>query len=193
VRADLSVLTFLAPTTPSTDVEDVLNSKIVTVHDGKKFVQTIRLADNPIVTFKDQNPLSLEDVDCDGYRDLAVTIESGIHGDTWERLFRFDPKLQKFVEVKGFDKYPSPEPDCKHGLLHTYVNTGAAGCTYEKGTYRWREGKLEPVVKEAQDVPHVEARKISFYVRTIDRWREGHHSRRIIKIPVDDCHADSPE
>jgi hypothetical protein len=170
-----------------------VKSKIITVYEGKQLVQTISFASDPIVSRKDQNPLALEDEDCDGYRDLEVTITGGVHGDWWERLFRFDPKLQKFVEVKGFEQYPSPEPECKLGILHTYVNTGAAGCTYEKGTYRWREGKLEPVVKEAQDVPHVEARKISFYVRTIDRWREGHHSRRIIKIPVDDCHADSPE
>jgi hypothetical protein len=192
VRADLPVLTFVAPTTPFTD-EYSVKSRMVTVHEGKQLVQTIWLADNPIVTFKEQNPLSLEDVDCDGYRDLAVTIESGIHGDTWERLFRFDPKLQKFVEVKGFEQYPSPEPECKLGILHTYVNSGAAGCMYEQGTYRWVGGKLEPLEKESQDLPDAETGKISYFVRTIDRWQGGHRSRRTIKIPIDDCHADSPK
>lgn len=190
-HADLPVLTITAKTRPpQSEANGFLEVTAITIREGDRVVQTISFRDELPTTREGLNPISFEDIDCDGYRDIVVTQTVGVHGDTWERLFRFDPTIKKFVEVKGFEQYPSPEADCKRKILHTYVESGAAGCIYERGTYHWVAGKLEPLEKESQEAS-TDGRDA--FVRTVDRWREGHHSRRIIKIPVDDCHADSPE
>jgi hypothetical protein len=187
-RPDLPELTITVETIDSGGAADrFVAVQAIKIHQNQQLIEAISFDDDLPVTAKNVNPVAFEDFDCDGYRDIALTISTGNHGDFWKQLFRFDPKRQKFVLVKGFDQYPSPQPDCKLKLLHTYVNSGFAGCMYERGVYRWVGRRLDPVERESQmAAPQPRAG----FIRTIDTWEQGRKTRRVVRIPKQDCHID---
>jgi hypothetical protein len=189
VRTDQPLLTITAQTAEGEE-DGFVTVKSVRIHQGKQLIETISFDDDLPVTAETVNPLTFDDYDCDGYRDIAITTSTGVHGDFWKQLYRFDPKRQKFVRVEGFEQYPSPQPDCKLRLLNTYVNSGFAGCMYERGVHRWAGSKLEPVETESQ-IPAPPPQ--TGFVRTIEAWKDGHKSRRVINVTEEDCQVDSPE
>ena len=159
----------------------------IEIHSAQKLMQTIRFDDevNAPIDFAPGGPVILEDVDCDGYKDLLVRNLVGVHGDAWYRLFRFDFSERQFVEYGPFIDLAYKGVDCRTKLVRTYVNSGAAGCIYEAGRYHWIDHALLPVRIESQD----DSKKGSF-VRTIRVWRDGKDAVLSTKsIPADNCHV----
>jgi hypothetical protein len=150
-------------------------------------VQTIRFAgeDAPIV-YAPEEAVSVKDVDCDGYKDLLVRITVGVHGDTWYHLFRFNRARGKFVAYPPFSKLPLQEVDCRSKTIKTYVNSGAAGCAYETGVYRWVNGSLSPSRIEEKTVA-----EDGTVTRTTRSWPNGKETVRKEQFNLntdDNCH-----
>lgn len=159
----------------------------IDVQSAGKTVQTIRYSnDEDAPAGSSPGPdVSLEDVNCDGYKDLLVSRFVNVHGESWFYLYRFDPKRGRFVEYAPFSDLPYVDVDCRTKVVKTYVNTGAAGCMYEVGQYRWRNGVLLPVRLESQDTSDGNS-----FTRTIKIWQKG--KEKVLSqqtVPVDDCHA----
>jgi hypothetical protein len=158
----------------------------IEIHSAERLVQTIRFDDdgNAPIDFAPGDPLTLQDVDCDGYKDLLVRNLVGVHGDAWYRLFRFDSSNRRFVEYGPFKDLAYKSVDCSTKLLKTYVNSGAAGCIYEAGWYHWVNQVLLPVRIESQD-----GGDNGSFIRTIRLWRNG--KEMVLSknsVPVDNCH-----
>lgn len=158
----------------------------VDVRSAGKLIQTIRYSDEDEAPtgFAPGPEVRFEDVDCDGYKDLLVAKLVGRSGDSWYYLYRFSPKERKFVEYAAFSDLAYDGVNCRTKIVKTYVNSGAAGCSYEAGQYRWIEGVLLPVRIESQDLSR------DAFVRTIRTYKNGEPtvvSER--KLSFEDCHA----
>lgn len=159
----------------------------IEIRTSKKLVQTIHFDDdeNAPIGFSPEEMVTLEDVDCDGYKDLLVTSLVGVHGDAWYHLYRFDPSKHRFIEYAPFTDLPYSGVNCHTKIVKTYINSGAAGCDYEAGWYHWVKGNLLPLRIESQDAGANES-----YQRTIRVWRDG---KEVILssmlVAADDCHA----
>jgi hypothetical protein len=156
----------------------------IEVRSAGRHIQTIHFApqDAPIVDGRWVEALSLRDVDCDGYKDLLVRKAAGIHGDDWYYLYRFNRARGVFVAYPRFSSLPLKNVNCGANIVTTYVNSGAAGCAYESGTYHWVDGELLPMRIESQEVTD------GGFIRTIRSWSTG--TETVVKQIVDahDCH-----
>lgn len=158
----------------------------IEVRSAGKLVQTIHYEndDDAPIDFAPGDMVTLQDIECNGYKDLLVRRSVGVHGDAWYDLYRFDPTRRRFNLYAPFSDLPYVGVDCKTGVIHTYVNSGAAGCMYSSGEYRWIHHKLEPVRIEDQ-----EGGIGGTFTRKVTIWRAGKGtvlSQR--SIPQDDCH-----
>lgn len=159
----------------------------IEIRSAEKLVQTIQFddEDDGPIDFAPGDPMTLEDVDCDGYKDLLVRNSVGVHGDTWYRLYRFDAARRQFVEYRPFKELAYAGVDCRTKLVKTYVNIGAAGCMYEAGWYQWVNQVLSPIRIESQD-------EDGSFDRTFRVWRDGKETTLPMQsIPADNCHAPS--
>ena len=158
----------------------------IDIRSGGKLIQTIRYSDD------DEAPVGLapgpdvrlEDVDCDGYNDLLVAKLVGRSGDSWYYLYRFSLKEQKFVEYSSFSELAYDGVNCSTKIVKTYVNSGAAGCRYEAGQYRWIEGALVPIRIESQDSNG------DGFVRTVRVYKGGKPT--VVseqKLSFENCHS----
>jgi hypothetical protein len=156
----------------------------IEIRSAGRQVQTINFAgeDTPIVVGPWRESISLRDVDCDGYKDLLVRISLGAHGDAWYSLHRFDKASGVFVANPQFSGLPLQKVDCHNKLITTYVNSGAAGCVYESGTYRWVDGELLPVRIESQEVTE------GGFNRIVRSWNNGKATDLTQRIEGDHCH-----
>jgi hypothetical protein len=158
----------------------------IEVYSAKKLLQTIRFEDdeNAPIDFASGDLVTLEDVDCNGYKDLLVRSMVGVHGDAWYHLYRFDPAKNLFIEYVPFTDLAYTGVNCHTGIVSTYVNSGAAGCIYEAGSYHWVNGELLPVRMESQD-----GGDNGSFRRTVRVWPNGKEVVLSSKsIPADDCH-----
>lgn len=160
----------------------------IEVRSVGKLVQTIRYEDNENapIDYAAGDIITLEDVDCDGYKDLLVRSSVGVHGNAWFILYLFDPSKHQFIEYAPFADLPYVSVSCRTGMVKTYVNSGAAGCAYQAGLYHWVNHVLLPVRIESQELVGWG----SPFRRTIRVWR---NDKEIVlsekSIPADDCHA----
>jgi hypothetical protein len=157
----------------------------IEIRSAGRLVQTIQFEgeDAPIVQAPWKEAVSLRDVDCDGYKDLLVRTTVGIHGDAWYHLYRFNPAQGKFVAYPRFSDLPLEKVDCRNKQITTYVNSGAAGCAYESGIYRWVNGELSPVRIETQ-----EPTEDGGFTRTVRSWPNGKETVHKQRVNGDDCH-----
>jgi len=157
----------------------------IEVRSAGRPVQTIRFAGEDTPTFRGpwKEAVSLQDVDCDGYKDLLVQISVGVHGDAWYHLYRFNQARGLFVEYPRFSSLPLEKIDCRNKLITTYVNSGAAGCVYESGTYRWVDGELLPVRIESQEIANDGG-----FTRVVSSWSNGKDTILKQRVDGDDCH-----
>lgn len=164
----------------------------IEILSGGKTVQMIRFSqddDAPTDFGEMKEIVSLKDVDCDGYKDLLVLKDVGYGGvNTWYFLFRYNVRSGKFERYTKFEELPFREVNCRTKLVQTHNREGWAGCLYEEGTYRWVNGKLDPVRLEVSDAGDDN----NHVVREVYAWVKGKkrlQSRR--SYPIDDCHATS--
>jgi hypothetical protein len=160
----------------------------IEVRSTERLVQTIRFMDKDTpINHTDTKiwgePVTLRDIDCDGYKDLLVRITVGIHGDAWYHLFRFNQARGLFVEYPRFSTLPFRNVDCRSKVVTTYVNSGGAGCFYESGAYRWAKGELLPVRIESQ-----EAADSGGFTRIVRSWSSGKETSLKQHIDGKDCH-----
>jgi hypothetical protein len=162
----------------------------IEVRSAERPVQTIQFVGEDTPTFRGpwKEAVSLQDVDCDGYKDLLVQMSVGIHGDAWYHLYRFNQARGQFVEYPRFSSLPLKKIDCRRKLITTYVNSGAAGCVYESGTYRWANGELLPMRIESQEIADDRG-----FMRTVSSWSHGKEAIRKRRIDGDDCHRANQE
>src|ERR1700730_1144704 len=80
----------------------------IEVRSAGRPVQRIQFVGEDTPTFRGpwKEVVSLQDVDCDGYKDLLVQMSVGIHGDAWYHLYRFNPARGLFVEYPRFSSLP---------------------------------------------------------------------------------------
>jgi hypothetical protein len=159
----------------------------IEIRSSNKLVQTIRFEDdeNAPIDFAPGDLVTLEDVDCDGYKDLLVRSLVGVHGDAWYHIYRFNTASHHFIEYAPFTTLAYSGVNCHTKLVKTYVNSGAAGCIYEAGWYHWVGGALLPVRIESQ-----EGGEDGSFQRTIKVWRNG---KEVVlsstSVSANDCHA----
>jgi hypothetical protein len=163
----------------------------IEIHSGSDLMQTIRYTDKenqPRFNADLGLPVTLQDIDCDGYKDLLVSEAPGVHGDAAMYLYRFNVAQGRFVEYPAFhDLFAFKSVSCKTKTLKTYSNDGAAGCDYTSGTYRWVNGKLLPVRIEQQESSSISSRN---FILTIRRWNGTKELASIRRtISGRDCHA----
>ncbi len=143
----------------------------VDIRSRGHLLQTISFNGDEVPTVRlSGETVRLIDIDCDGYKDLLVQHSVGIHGDAWYHLFRFNPAENKFVAYRRFSELPFVSVDCGKKVVTTYVNSGAAGCFYESGIYRWEKGELVPVRMETQVASE---ENDGTFTRTIRTLRNG--------------------
>ena len=166
----------------------------IDIRSGGKLIQTIRYSDEDEapVGFAPGPEVRLDDVDWDGYKDLLVAKMVGRSGDSWYYLYRFSLKERKFVEYAPFSELAYDGVNCHTKIVKTYVNSGAAGCSYEAGQYRWIKGILVPIRIESQDVSG------DGFARTVRVYPGG--ELKVISernLSFEDCHSgdslDSPK
>jgi hypothetical protein len=162
----------------------------IEVRSAERPVQTIQFVGEDTPTFRGpwKEAVSLQDVDCDGYKDLLVQMSVGIHGEAWYHLYLFNQARGQFVEYPRFSSLPLKKIDCRRKLITTYVNSGAAGCVYESGTYRWANGELLPMRIESQEIADDRG-----FMRTVSSWSHGKEAIRKRRIDGDDCHRANQE
>jgi len=163
----------------------------IDIRSKSKKIQTIRFEgdDIPIVFSPDgkleiNKIVSLQDVDFDGYKDLLVRYIMGVHGDEWFYLFRYNTKTGTFIAYPAFKEYPLTKIGARNKLIHTYVNSGSAGCRYSSGSYRWVKNELVPVRTEDQSPDDAET-----FIREIHKWKKGKETITTRKILGEDCHV----
>jgi hypothetical protein len=158
----------------------------ITVRQHGRLVQSIPIdTDGVVIPYGPPIPMAtLEDVDCDGYKDLLVLYSNDIHGNGFYLLYRYDRKRGRFVEYQEFANLALSKVECERNTVLTRENSGDAGCAYESGEYRWEKGELVPVRLESQHSPDG-----SSYTRTIRTWRNGKETVEKRTITGDDCHA----
>jgi hypothetical protein len=164
--------------------------KTIEVWNRGTKVQTISFEGNSELptTPKGKKPIRFEDVDCDGFKDLLVHMTQGVHGDSWYELFRYRPESERFARYPKFAEKAFEKVDCKKKTVTTYVNSGAAGCDYGSGTYRWQDGELVPVRLETQETTSV----TNVAIRSIETWVDGKHSVKRRRIIGENCHLPEP-
>jgi hypothetical protein len=159
----------------------------IEIRRAGKPIQTIRYEgeEEAPIDFAPGDPVMLEDVDCDGNKDLLVRRLVGIHLDAWYFLYRFDPRQQKFIAYPPFTNLPYKGVNCHTRKVKTSAITGLAGCLYEVGWYRWVNHELLPARIETQD----EGENGSLE-RTVRVWRNGKETVILKKsVSVDGCHS----
>ena len=161
----------------------------IQVYSNHKLIQTISYSvddeNKPVFnpSWKDLS-VTLQDIDCDGNKDLLVRVLVGVHGDAWYRLYRYRLATYRFVEYTKFRDLPFVSANCRTDVVKTYGNGGLAGCIYSSDLYHWVRGELMPLRMEEQ-APGPG----NDFTRTITAWRKGKKSETSRVIPGPDCHA----
>lgn len=94
----------------------------------------------------------VQDLNFDGYGDLAVTVDAGATGNTSSVYWLYEPSTHRFQREKSLDALPTVVPDAEHKVLKTFWKGGMAGAIYTRAQYRWHGKRLELIREEAQDV-----------------------------------------
>ena len=162
----------------------------IEVWRGANLLQAIDYTDSETPLFLGQNKITFQDMDCDGNKDLLISLFTGAHGDTWYDLYLYKPKTGAFEKYPPFSEESFKSVDCKTKTVRTYVNDGAAGCAYTAGVYRWRNGELEPVRIESQEFyPDFKS-----FIRRISTFPKGEEEdRRFMFEENGDCHRPTPK
>jgi hypothetical protein len=162
---------------------EILSVEITT---GGRHVQSIQYSgeEKPAVPVVSE-AVRLTDVNCDGFKDLLVQHDVGVHGDAWYRLYLFEPSKGRFVLYPRFSKLPFKTVDCQSKIVNTHLNSGAAGCIYEDADYRWSGKRLIPIRIESQ-MSSDEA--METFTRTVERWHSGKRTVTKKTVSAENCH-----
>lgn len=109
--------------------------------------------------------LSVEDVDFDGYGDLAFLAESA-QANSWSDYWRFDPGSRRFLPL---GRFPTLERDTAARVLSSYQRGGHGGRLFTASRYGWSGGRLVEVRREAQEWDDAAGR----YVHVVSELRDG--------------------
>jgi hypothetical protein len=186
IQPSLPRFEFLVHESSSVEANEARRITSIEILSAGKHLQSFQFPDDDDapIDFAPGAPVTFEDVNCDGYKDLLVRQLVGIHGDAWYSLYLFDQVKHRFVVYPPFRQLPYVSTDCRTGHIKTYLNSGAAGCVYEAGWYRWAGRELVPSRTESQD-----GGDNGSFIRTIEVWRNGKESIVLeTQVPIDDCH-----
>jgi hypothetical protein len=163
----------------------------VEIRQAGKLIQSIEYSedDAPVLVYP-KNALRLEDIDCDGNKDILIALTTGVHGDTWYDLYRYQPRTKSFVKYPPFADESFKSVDCRNRTIRTYVNSGAAGCEYTAGVYRWDKGELKSVRIESQEY-YPDSKSFIRRIATFPNREE--EERRFIFGESGDCHRPTPK
>ena len=128
---------------------------------------------------EDLDPLRFDDLNFDGFADLAVTVDAGATGNTQSVYWLYDPQAKRFARAAELDALPTLLPDPETQRLRTHWKGGHAGAVYTRAEYRWRGRTLELVREESQEVDPKSADG-DVFVRVI-RERKGGKLREVAK------------
>jgi hypothetical protein len=95
----------------------------------------------------DELRISVQDIDFDGYGDLAFLTGSA-QANTSSDYWRFDPRTRRFVPLGTFQTL---SVDSAARELTSYQRGGRGGLLFTASRYRWVGGRLAEVRREEQD------------------------------------------
>ena len=81
-----------------------------------------------------------EDVNNDGYNDVKISFAQAARGaNEIEKLFIFNPKLQKLIEIVNSQEYPNLHYNSKRNCINSYMFSGSNTTLF----FNLRNNKLE--------------------------------------------------
>ncbi|HVH13330.1 MAG TPA: hypothetical protein VM759_09775, partial [Longimicrobium sp.] len=137
----------------------------ITVIHGGRAVQTLRPVENHVPSEIEIERITRIDLDFDGHADLGFVTELAMANSTSE-YWRMDPATGRFVPA---GVHPTLRPDSAARELTSFERGGHAGRLWTASRWRWMDGALAEVRREAQDLTAEGDR----YVRIVRDRRDG--------------------
>jgi hypothetical protein len=119
----------------------------ITVTYGGRPVQTLVPEENLTVPDREIERITRPDLDWDGHADLGLVTELSMAGSR-SQYWRLDPATQRFIPA---GTYETLQPDSAAREWHTFIRGGHTGRLWTASRWRWIDGKLTEVRREAQD------------------------------------------
>ncbi|HEX6036499.1 hypothetical protein [Longimicrobium sp.] len=124
-----------------------VTDSIVVLRDGRP-VQTLVPGDNEVDPELGIERVARPDLDWDGHVDLGYVTELGMAGSR-SVYWRFDPATGRLTPA---GTYETLQPDSARREWHTFNRGGHAGRLWTASRWRWMDGKLTEIRREAQDL-----------------------------------------
>lgn len=120
----------------------------ITVTRGGRPVQTLVPAENEVPAEAGIERISRPDLDWDGHADLALVAELSMAGSR-SQYWRLDPAAGRFAPA---GTYETLQADSAAREWTTFNRGGHGGRLWTASRWRWMDGRLTEVRREAQDV-----------------------------------------
>ncbi len=136
----------------------------------------------PVETTHGTRYFFVEDVNFDGYADIALFSYQGATGNSGYLYWLFDRDTGQFVFHPASSALDSVDVDRSKHVIRSFENGGMAGHVYKSGVYRFEGTELIPIRLEEQDWD--QARHV--LIRTVQVRKGGKMtvvSRRTIREP----------
>lgn len=130
-----------------------------------RVLQVLRPSENHVLPETGVERISRMDIDFDGVQDVAFVTELGMANSRSE-YWRQDPRTGRFDPVGVFETL---QPDSAAREHVTHNRGGHGGRLWTASRWRWLDGRLVEVRREAQDWLDDAER----YVRTVHEHRGG--------------------
>jgi hypothetical protein len=119
----------------------------ITVAYGGRPVQTLVPEENQVDPEMGIERITRPDLDWDGHADLGFVTELSMAGSR-SQYWRLDPATRRFTPA---GTYETLQPDSAAREWHTFIRGGHAGRLWTASRWRWIDGRLTEVRREAQD------------------------------------------
>lgn len=120
----------------------------ITVAYGGRPVQTLVPGENQVGPETGIERVARPDLDWDGYADLGLVTELSMAGSR-SQYWRLDPATRRFHPA---GTYETLQPDSAAREWHTFNRGGHGGRLWTASRWRWMDGRLTEVRREAQDL-----------------------------------------
>lgn len=118
----------------------------ITVTRGGRSVQTLVPGENEVPAEMEIERIAHPDLDWDGHADLGLVTELSMAGSRSE-YWRLDPASGRFTSA---GTYETLQPDSAARGWHTFNRGGHAGRLWMASRWRWMDGRMTEVRREAQ-------------------------------------------
>ena len=109
------------------------------IFNHQKLMQKINISSE---RENDECPI-VQDYNFDGFRDIALSRESGVGANTIYDLWIYSPLAKKFIKTPVLDNISNPQIDTKRKLI--YAHWRSSSSTHGAAVYKWEGKKLKRI------------------------------------------------